>query len=373
MIKTNKSDHRLSHPGFYNIYPIPNEISSGCAHTKDMFDEEEDVVIDDHYGRVFTNRIYQQCFPYGLANKLSFYKGGIKGNIIDTLRVPYRKIPIYEIKKLSLLPVLVGDIEKYSPSYEILLRGQTSTYFIERVNNEKYRLYGDESPKEPSFLPSHLRNEFDENFMTCMWHSQATILLNAIGLDYSQTLPAESADEYWKDIQKIIRGPHLTPFSLGIAQHYGLPSIGLDLTKKCEVAAWFATHKMNIDSNGHTKEEPVENYDTATIFVFRCPRNAVFQYNQVAPYNFPKGRPDNQDAWFGHVGWGYAKNQLASYLVCGFRMHKEILNELPKNYEQHLFPPIQEDSVLEFFIKMKNMEKYEGEAKRALQKVYFLQ
>lgn len=369
-----KNDQRLLHSGFYNIYPIKNEISIATNISDNILDKKkDDLIIDDYYGRVFSLEYYKNTTPYGTNDKLKFYPSGVSGEIIETLRVPYRKIPIFNIETITSIPSLINQIEHANPNYDILLRGQSKIYTVPRDKEELINLYGDSEIKEPSFLPSHLRNNFNENFMHCMWNSQATILLNDIGVEYSKTLKRDKFLDYQNDIHNLRGGYNLMNFSLGIAQHYGMPSVGLDLTKSVEVATWFATHKMYIDEDGIATVITIDKWDYSTIFVFRCPKNAVFSYEKVRPKIFPLGRPDKQDAWFSHVGWGYAKNQLGSYLVCGFRMKKEFIDELGQNYEKELFPSIKEDPILDYFFKMKNKINYQGEAKRALNKLYKLQ
>lgn len=372
MEKISNDDFRLKYSGFYNIYPIRNEISVFSVLANINFANSEDqLIIDNYYGRIFNLENYEKIIPYGNNKNMKYYQSGISGEIVDELRVPYRKVPIFKIDSLDRISVFIKEIENVNPSHDILLRGQTKIYLIPREDDEKMKLYGDTSIKEPSFLPSHLRNNFNEFFMNCMWHDQASILLNDIGAEYFRA-NKELYIEYVRDAQIIRNSYRFTLFSLSLAQHYGMPSIGLDLTKKVDVAAWFATHTMNIDKNGLATVNKLDNFQESTIFVFRCPKNAIFPYTKIHPIPFPEGRPDRQDAWFGHVGWGCAKNQLGSYLACGFRLSEQVIDEFPKNYENYLFPTIEEDHILKYFIKIQNKNNYIGEAKRALQKVYRL-
>lgn len=368
MISISQNDYRLKNPSYYNIYPIYNEISVyGAKSGPD--NNMEKLLLDDFYGRVFSEGLCTNSIAYGPDSKMPSYPSGASGDIIDFLRVPYRKIPIYYLNSVQELSDNIRKIENANNGHEILLRGQTNIYKIDRSSDEKKMLFGSDDIKEPSFLPSHLRQNFDENFMHCMWQSQASMLLHDVGVQYYKENNPQLL-EYRKEVDYNRGSFFLTAFSLGIAQHYGMPSIGLDLTKKIEVAIWFATNKISIDTKGLASSSIISSYDESTVFVFRCPSNAVFPYSNVKPKIFPVGRPDRQDAWFGHVGWGYARNQLGNYLVCGFRIDKNIANTLPDSYSQWLFPSETEDQILEYFLKMKAMEKYEGEAKRAINKIY---
>lgn len=45
---------------------------------------------------------------------------------------------------------------------------------------------------------------------------------------------------------------------------------------------------------------------------------------------------------------------------------------LPKNIEKILFPSVEEDPILKFFLGARNNANYKGEAKRVLEKIYYL-
>jgi hypothetical protein len=232
---------------------------------------------------------------------------------------------------------------------------------------ESLHFYGEEVVREPSFLPSHVRNKFDPYFLKCMWQSQAAILLNDIGYDLGALASYQAMES------KMRTSGVFVLFALGIAQHYGMPSVGLDLTDDLKTACWFATHTIAASPSGLAKTDLIqfEPDQRPTVYVFRCPPDAVFDYKASRPNDFPSGRPDSQYAWFGHVGWGLASNQLASYLMCGFRLTPDIANDLGTELDRALFPAESSDPILHHFRKMRTMEKYEGEAKRALQGVYY--
>jgi hypothetical protein len=373
MEKVSIIDKRVIFPAFYNCYPILNEVAFNSISALKTDTEFVDYFhLDDYYGRFLKENYYEQATPYGSKEAMKYYPNSIGLDIVDEFQVPYRKIPIFQLESLSSLNDIVISIRKENPDFDILLRGQTKTYYINREDHEKIKLFGDREVKEPSFLPSHLRNDFDEIFMQSLWQSQADYLLRYIEGKLHRSQKWEQLSDYQANIRHVREGHLNIPFSLGIAQHYGLPSIGLDLTTNIEVAAWFACNSIRIDSEGQTTTNALENTDNSTIYVFRCPRSSVYSYQNIKPAGFPEGRPDRQSAWFSHVGWGYAKNQLASYLISAFKINSDIHGQLPKNFEAHLFPSISDDQILEYFISARKDAKYVGEVKRALQKIYYL-
>jgi FRG domain len=369
MLDFELNDLRNKYPGFYNIYPIENEISIHSV-TKDSFSNKEGkYFLDNYYGRIIKSN---SVFPYGDGKKLGYYLPHYQEKIIDTLRVPFRKIPIYELDSTIQIQELIETVIKENTSYSILLRGQTKFYASDREKSETAFLYGDDFAKEPSFQPSFLRSNFNETFIYGLWHSQTALLLDDVGVDLSRFLTNKQIEEYREDITKIKGSPHFTPIALGFAQHYGMPSIGLDLTKDLKVALWFATNQLVIDKEGIAATYPISDFSESTLYIFRCPEDAVFSHQHIKPKFINDTRPDRQDAWFSHVGWGLAKNQLASYLVCGVRLTPNILSLFEPTYAKYLFPSRDEDLVLNTFLDIVENKKYIGEVRRALNKIYSL-
>jgi hypothetical protein len=368
-----KFSEKFNYSSYYNIYAIPNEIHPTANLVSSVDGGQTEFFLDDYYGRLFNQEYMQSTALYGLSSKMGLYVNVNGLELVDEYRVPYRKIPIFQVDSADQIKILYRSLIENNRGYEVLLRGQANTYFIGRDESENIQFYGQQCVNEPSFLPSHLRSNFDDLFIESMWHNQAAILLNDIGYDYERTLRQSSASDYWNDVYKIRNSPLFTAFSLGIAQHYGLPSVGLDLTDSIGVASWFALNKILVNESGYASISPIDSTEniTPTLFVFRCPKDSVYNYEVVKPKMFPIARPDKQKAWFGHVGWGEAKNQLGSYLMCGFRLSEKYVYSIKNHLPTDLFPSISQDPILEFFVKMMNQDKHEGEARRALKRVYY--
>ncbi len=365
----------IKYPAFYNINSIRNELSSSGAISKKEFPKDNDFFIDTCYGKIYDNSKKAIEGLYGISSNMKYYFNNKELELVNELRVPFRKIPIYRVSKIKEIQDVISIIKKENPDYEILIRGQTKNYLLTRTDEEKQLFYGSTDIKEPSFLPSYLRKNFNEIFLQSMWNNKASDLFNDIGFNYSKTLPKEKFSVYKEDINYIKNTSLMTPFSLGIAQHYGMPSVGLDLTSDLDVANWFASNSMNIGPSGSTTTKKVDStqHKSSMIYIFRCPKDIVFDYQIVKPKVFPISRPDMQSAWFGHVGWGAASNQLASYLVCAFELSKEYLDNIPTNLERKLFPSVDDDPILEFFLREKNKTYYEGDVKKVLENIYYLE
>lgn len=374
MVKIKRNDLKLSYPSIYNILPNINEMS--IYHCMDFYDkDEEDCVLDEYYGTVLSASAYERMCPYGISEEMLYYDcmGKYQDNykVIDYFRVPYRKIPIYEVANNNQAKQIIQHVTDCNRDYKILFRGQGSYYTINRSSEEYDLLYGETNVKEPSFLSSHCRPgvNLDEKFLQSLWNWQGRKLLNDIGEDLKESLSDNDFQEYLKSKQEIEGTFNLSLFSLGLAQHYGMPSIGLDLTDDYNTALCFASNTFTCDANNNLEVNLLNDFSNSMIYVFRCPKNVVFPYSYAKPMHFPKCRPDCQHAWFGYVGWGFAKNQMGMHLACCIKVTREMYANIDQNYVKTLFPSSKDDPILGHFLKIKK-KSYDPAVINVVNRIY---
>lgn len=354
-----KNDQLFLHRVLFNGYHCVNECSKNATFL-DIPQKKYDnnlMYYDEYYGRFYEGRFLNNVSAvYG--NPDSFYNHGaiVDLPVVDQLQVPYRLIPIYKANNCLEIQEAIKQMERKNPNYKILLRGQKTIHFLKRSENEKNELYGSSNIKEPSFLPTFQRQKLDYHKTVSVWHNVCAILLDELSKEDSNLLNFRN-----------IEGFHL--LALGLAQHYGLPSIGLDLTDDLLVALWFAIFNAHYSNTAPVSAELISDNDKeATIFVFRCPELSIFKYPDIE-IAIGAHRPIAQKAYFNHCGWGLAKNELALNLACGFRVDSSFARELPDNYIRTLFPPIDKDKVLRTLLKIKDL--YQGtELEEMLESIY---
>jgi hypothetical protein len=373
MKKINPDSLEIKYKAFYNIYPNIDEVSiqaptRGTNSNFDLHYPPQTIYLDEEYGRIYNQRIIKSTVPYGLSQFMKYYPPKLEFEIAETLRVPFRKVPVYKINNKKELEESLNALRKEAPNYELLIRGQSTIYKLKREEKYSVALYGEKQINEPSFHPSFLRLHYNEKFIQSMWINQVSYILNDISIEQSEKNNQEPNSHMYDDYR---RSRNFYHFAFGLAQHYGLPSLGLDLTNDIDVATWFASNKFVTEGNGKTTFKPIDDFDQSTIFIFRCPKNAVYDYSYLKPQNFPNGRPDKQSAWFGHVGWGSAKNQLGSYLMCAFRIDKNFVDFSLETKSKELFPTRDEDPVLNIFLKLKEMDKYAPKCKELINRIYY--
>ncbi len=369
-----KNDPRLAYPRIFNLRPIFNEVSKGCCADSDFMEEE--CFLDDYYGTLYSCSDLKHKNVYGVSNQMKYYDcmgpDEKKYEIIDELRVPFRKIPIYKVSNNDQAKSIIDSVKKYNPDYQILFRGQGKCYTIHRSDKEKELLYGDSAVKEPSFLSSHSRPDIDldEKFLINLWNWQGRFLLESLSVKMRARLSDDDYFEFLCSKMGIEGTTLLSYFSLGMAQHYGLPSVGLDLTDNFSTAICFASNSFKGDADNNLNVKKNENFNDSMIYVFRCPKNAVFSYASIKPNFFPKCRPDCQNAWFGNVGWGLAKNHMALYLACCIKVTENMYAEIAPNFVKTLFPSSKDDPVLAHFLRMKNDKHNHPLVQKVFSRIY---
>lgn len=371
MIDLSADDNRLKYTTIYNIDRQINDIRDKKSIVLQN-NKDTDFILDDFYGKIFQKSVYKFNHAiYGNSILMDYFEDfSDHYEIVDFLRVPYRKIPVFQVSSNDDAKNLITKIKDKYDSKQILLRGQVNKYSLQRSKEDLLKFYGDENAFEPSFLSSFCRGKFDEKFIRSLWNCQGRILLNDIYVDLREELSKNELEEFNTSRAGIEGTMWMSNFSLGMAQHYGLPSIGLDLTDNYETALCFASNTLEKCKPGIYKVSTTKDFTESMLYVFVCPYNVVFSYKITKPVHFPDSRPDCQDAWFGYVGWGDAKNQMAMYLDCCIKVTPELYNEIDPNHVKSLFPSAENDKVLKKFMNLKNNSSYTDEVKEIFNNVY---
>lgn len=362
MIELDKRSVAFDKRLLLNGYSITNEMSCFALPFAAVRDEYEPnkVYLDDNYGRFYSgDKLNNSVGIYGNP-LMPFYKHGgrISLPVVDVIHVPYRKIPVYKANSMGDIAPHLQEFAAYSPNHTILLRGQNTFYQLQReAPKELVQLYYNTSVKEPSFLPSMTRRTLNYYDTVSVWHNVAALLLQRLKDKH------HSIDDNIRSSERF----HL--FSLAVAQHYGLPSVGLDLTDDLAVALWFAIYEATYSSTVPVKTELIPaDCDTANIYVFRCDKRTYFKFEDVVG-DIGVNRPSAQHAYFNYCGWGMQRNQMALQLMCAFRVDRSMAKELPADFIRTIFPKIEDDEVLRILLEIKDLYK-ESSISKLLEGLY---
>lgn len=326
-IKTGAKNHLFAWRNRISFYM---QTAPSASHTSNF------VYIDSCYGYSYDYELFSDYNSlYGETDSVpSPLDWMIKNYCHDWLRVPFIKVPRFIVDSAEELYDLLKDIY----SLRFLFRGQPSEYYLNRSIALMRKLYNDAQAKEPSLASYAVRTNsmFEKHYIE--W---ATIIKTYLYL----TLGQEKAEEYFDKEDDF----NFYMLCLSIAQHYGLPTYGLDVSDSLATALFFALNEFTpIDESKREYKYTKKEKGNSIIYVFSPTKGESFNYNRfdLNPNLFP--RPFMQKASFAHCSWGYAKNAIAERLVAAIqfdvtKIDFAKLNALLRNdhypelYEKHFF------------------------------------
>jgi len=328
--------------------------------------ERPGFLIDKYYNTSFLARKPNDYAFYGQKNdqfRDHYDTFRQKVNIVGTIRAKHYAIPIIEAGSLEDLEKITSYVPKF-PELKtgIYFRGQTKPYYLNRSKIVNNFLFGIDDILVPSLLGSDQRFGMNYNKV----HSMLQILIqdfiyqeaNSSGIDL------DSLHEEWFKIASSPTGEWDTSV-MALAQHYGLPTFGLDITSNLKVATWFATNKFYQHSDGTAEYRKMKESDWPqnpmfwpTIYIIQPVTNSIIpsirNINLLTNLGVKALRPERQYAHFFMGSQGIHQNRLAEALVCQLRL-KPGIYETGQTFK-HLFPSPYEDPSYKFMLSLR--EKY---------------
>lgn len=325
-----------------NVNSSKNLISPFCNEkvVKQIHPSYEDI-IDINYGFVYDKNLicndsvvygYSDLIPDSFLNKYSNY---------GFLRTPFKKVSrVIVNNRYELEQVLrFFNIKK---SREVLFRGQNVEYYVSRTEIEKLNLYGDLNVLEPTLTSSCVRKNISLDDFEVNWSNIVQLFLH----DLVNTKRRKN------DLEKFISSLHFPFFLMSLAQHYGLPSVGLDTTDSIEIALFFATHKFSKIDTHYKYEYNLPSLDfPPVIYILLTEIAHQTDFYYVCPKYVKFLRPNLQSAKFIHSGWGYNRNRSATNIILALYLNpKGDFGIIPKQSE--LFP--KNDPFISHIVEMLN-------------------
>jgi hypothetical protein len=330
---------------WHNIERFRNECSPLSGVEAPVPRSDEKLLVDLQYGRAFDFILTDESAVYGFTEDLARMRPPVE---LGYLRVPYRLVPRIRVRSRAEFETIVSSArEQLAGSLvesRILLRGQSQEYFLQRSPGALKALYGDPTALEPSLPASAVRKgqPLEEALPEwCLLIRSYLLKLHILLMNESQPDERERlAEVMHADRLRLERSLDNHTLAFSLAQHYGLPSMGLDLTDQTGTALFFALHRF---ARGDGRRLRVtRSARNSVVYVFALPERFCVEHARARPRVFPHGRPDAQVAWFSHMGWGYRQNQCAEYLAMALYLEPGVdFGPLPSAEE--LFPAAAED------------------------------
>lgn len=140
-------------------------------------------------------------------------------------------------------------------------------------------------------------------------------------------------------------------WAFATAQHYGLPSVGLDLTSDIRVALYFALHRFETDRiTGYTQVERATEADAPILYGLGVFDHDLIVDEAIAPAWLACARPAAQRAHFFATAWGDSGNRAADRIYVAARLKNHTQWPSPLTTAE-VFPSIDDDRFLAFLVK----------------------
>jgi hypothetical protein len=321
----------------FNVEPYRNEFSpfSHVDRVKPV-KSGDDVFVDSYYGLAYDEWICSGGAPYGITDLMQ--AGPLDNMAKSYLRVPFARIPCIEVnEKKDILQVLEKIKEAY-PGLTLLFRGQNQEHLLNRNAETLELLYGGHV-REPSLLASAERKKVNIDAVGPVWCG----LLRRI-LDIWSTQNKDNSK--FRSVHKFGEHYLFHRFALAMAQHYGLPSNGLDVTNSIEVALFFALHCFSISQtkpNSQVCSRLSNEGSIPVLYIFATETDLQYiRFENNVLDGLPENRPTQQSAFFLQRSWGFARNRSARNLVAALFLHPNgDYGKLPQT--ENLFPGADKD------------------------------
>lgn len=348
-------------PHFDNVRGQGDRISSAAEPSLLDVPESDEPYVDGSYGHTWSFTPKPGAAVYGKTD--NFVPSPIdhlaKGRF---LRVPFRRIPVIEIRSIEALQSFAERIISGDESNRLMWRGQTNQHFLKRSPDDLMRLYGSLSIQEPSMIPSAARHGLEFSHVFPAW---------AAILDVYLSERVERSDPLGRELENFRRSYNYRLWAFATAQHYGLPSVGLDVTPDLRTAVMFALHKFETDKRtGATTFRRIDRDSDPIVYAMGGFEGDLFDDEAIGPTWLQCARPKAQHAFFFGTGWGAASNKAAERVFVALRLLEHTTWRLPKSISE-LFPGTKADSLLAFLLRAR--ERFPEIAEEArLSRIYYL-
>lgn len=337
-------------PHFSNFAVVQNKISPFALESGFTKPKQVGATIDALHGYMWNYQLEPGDAVYGRteafpADPLDRLSNG------QYVRVPYRRVPRIRVGSVQALREIESSLRTINSSRSVMWRGQTSLHTLRarRSDDEMMKLYGSVDAVEPSLLPSAARANVQVESYMAAWLALMDRFIDEEqdGLLRASGLPAH--DELRESAEHLRATYGFRSWAFGVAQHYGLPSTGLDLTGDVDVALFFALHRFSSNAEGKATFDRVASGSNPVILLMSVFDGDLQVDANLAPGHLATPRAVAQDAHFFRTAWGAAPNRAAERILAVLDLEDHARWPLGASGSD-LFPSIRIDSYARFLV-----------------------
>ncbi len=355
-------------PHLVNAPFVQDRVSAACDPDLVNHPQSGEIYVDPWYGNAWSWTPPADAAVYGRTAQLPPTPIEEHGNG-QFLRTPFRRVPYLNIHSPAELVSFARGVRSQNSDIKGVWRGQWREYALERSEEDRRRLYGDAEVFEPSLRPSASREARPFPLLFEAWSGLLDLWITERVEQMVNDHPSQGP--YIRKLTaNFCAGYNYRIWGFATAQHYGLPSVGLDVTTDILVALFFALHCASVDMN------------TGGLTVTRADRSAApviyglgpFKYDlledeRLAPAWLHLARPRAQKAFFFGTAWGAASNKAAERIYVALRLvgHEKWSSPLSA---ADVFPNGLDDSFVAFLIGMRGKVGHTM-VEELLKRIYF--
>lgn len=337
------ADQLFAH--LHNVNPIADRVSPACDTVQVNKSAGTPAYVDPLYGNCWSWTPAHGAAVYGRTENLPV--GPLDELANGTfLRVPFRRVPVIEVSSIEEVRAIAGSVKSGDPHFSGVWRGQSNHYTTEKAGRSKdelLRLYGAEDVNEPSLLPSAARTSlyFPDSFGA--WSALLDLYIHERVQEQGMR----------RELLNFVNSYRYRMWGFATAQHYGLPSVGLDVTHDIDVALFFALHTFKTSVEGIMTATRATATDAPIVYgLGGFTHHELYKDEDLAPRRLLCTRPAAQSAMFFSTGWGHAPNNAAQRVYVALKLvgHETWEFDVPPS---HYFPKPQDDEFLRFLLERK--------------------
>jgi hypothetical protein len=342
----------------FNMANAPVALSPGMR--------RDGILFDTHYRAAFRARDLKPAGLYGAHDVLRDHYSDFYRTlpISGLVRCKHYCAPVVDVAQRDDVTELVSAVPRHGDG-GLFFRGQSRLHRLERDAGIKRLLFAGSCSIEPSLPTAATRSPgFD-------YDTLHFVLRHFLGecLDQSELPLAGKSPPPDTPWQEACESPtcELDYAVMALAQHYGIPTHGLDVTTDLDVALWFALNRYVRGTDDLISYVPLEHHDWGSdrerwpvLLLFQNVTQSVagslHQCDELEAFGLVAARPRAQSARFFLGGHSDHRNRLAETLVCVLRL-------APGDYSvgtsfDMLFPQPEEDLAYRLMLEFADRPSY---------------
>lgn len=362
----------LSHSldgGAKNFIVLDSKIDPVLIPNKNLI--KEDFIIDSKYQNIFGTSNIIGSGIYGIKGKSNTTLMSTDGSI----RANRNSIPKIKCDNLSSLLQIIDKIRIENIDKQIFYRGQNNHWNLDRSPNTNQLLYGKKFIEELSLPTAASREKFDFDGFNAILQFQIQGILyercNNSQFDklddnwpyWTNFSPFEDAEleDIHEKFKRLYYSYEWDLMTMGLAQHYGIPTHGLDITSDIDIALWFSLNKYfkyNEAGKEYAWYKPLvrSHYDDLTkfpvIYIIGIKSNLKNDLDQIGYIDIKAERPKRQKAFLHYGGYGLHSNICAEDVIAAVFITDEFKYK-QKYKTEYLFPSTTEDDFYKSLLSLK--------------------